>query len=239
MLRLLSKPQAASASVEFRAKLVEERNALSSDIARLTSERNQAWEELKLTEKELNDRTAKLEAEYATLSYSLKHEVEALERQKKKALEPIVGREKDCALREESLSQRVKELDELSARLDEERSALLDKLAEVSDRFSEAKRLEEEAVRRMERVEESERLNRKSTQALSDKWLDYRKASEGTAVQMEAKEQDFRRREAEILKEKEWLVDERSAIAKERRAVQSERAAIQDAYDRAKKKGII
>lgn len=239
MLRLLSKKETEASVTDFRAQLVEERNALISDVTELTKKKNAEILALEAAQKEHKERVDELESAFSQRTKELAQEVSSLETRKREALKPTLEREKQCAQRELACDQREQSINQLAAAVEHDRSEIVAKLADLTDRISEAKSAEERAEYRISKAIEAEEVNRKSTDALSIEWLKFRKAqslSDETALYRES---DLQRREAEILREKEWIQSEHKVIENERREIASLRATVQAAFAEGRRKRFI
>lgn len=239
MLRLKSKTEAQLASEDFRAKMVEERNALSLDIAEMTKRKNQILLETSEAEQAHGQRIASLDAEYASKKSVLLNEVLSLEARQREALKPVKEREQEVSKREAYVKERGLELDSLARSLSEDRSLLVEKVAEVADRLSEVASREKSSETRLLKVQEAEEVNRRSTEDLAIAWFDFRSTVRDKENAFEIREDEIKRKEAEVSKEKEWVRQERGANVAEKRRNLSDRASLEDAIERAKKKGII
>ncbi len=229
MLRLLSKKESASAVSDFRVKMVEERNALSSEIAELTKKKNGLVQDIEKLDEESKTRSFKVESEHQGLKKTLLSEVTSLENRKKDALKPLTERERSVKEREDAVLKAQNDLLERRNELDDERHQLVDKRAELSDKEAEIKSKESSATYRLSKVQESEAVNRSSTAKLADSWQLFKEKTAEQMTRIENDRQDLIRREAEILKEKAWLVQERMSISNDRERIVSDRAAIKAA----------
>lgn len=239
MLRLLPKKELARKVEDHKNALSREKSALSEEISKLTLDRNLLLSEMGEREREYREKMALVSSQHEEKVRALLSEVSSLEARKKEALKPIKDREKICSDREQEIEKTETSLALVRKSLEEDRTELVVKLAEISDRKSEAQSLERKADEKMARLMEAEAMNRKSTEALADAWAKFRGQEAEKLRLLEAWALDMERKEAETKKERKWCVDERSRLVAERKALQSERAAVQDAYDRAKKKGIL
>lgn len=236
MQRLLSKKEVESGVVDFRAQLVEERNVLVSEIAELTKRKNIAILELAEAERLHCARTSQINSEAQGQKNTLLNEITSLESRRREALKPIIEREKAVTLRETLIKETEQELALKASCIDDERAELVARIAALKDRESEIDTKGLMSESRFAKVLEAEAVNRQSTNALSLEWLKLR-ASENTLATSKAQWQtEINMREAEIVKEKEWIVSAKKSIQDERKEIASLRSTLQAAFDEGRKK---
>ena len=236
---LKSRKEAVQSTEDFRAKMVEERNNLSTDIAELVKRKNQTLLDIQEAETAHSARITKLDSEYITKKRDLASEVSTLEARKLEALKPIKAKEAELKAYEAQINEKEAKLEAVRAELSEERSLLAEKVAQASDSLAEARSQEQKASHRLAKVAEAEELNRKSTNDLALKWLEVRNHAEEANNTLRLRENELELREKEVKAEKEWSVNERTLIAASKRRLDSERAALEHAISHAKKKGYL
>lgn len=237
-MRLLSKKQVQSQSLDVENVLQGKLNVLRDAITKATVESNLVLERVK-AERELGEaQIASIRLETQAKIASLKAEIDTLETRKKEALKPLNDVKTALLVRENDVLEREKAITLREHALSAKEQEVLQSYEDIADRQVLVREAEEEIERRAEGVRLQSSAVSEQAKALTERMADSalwaakktREISDKTLI-LNAREEDLRNREA-------VLVIMRDEIARGKRANESERAAINAAFEELRKKKI-